>query len=558
MSRNALFIVVILALVTMAACRQESSPLGRKLMEGDSDFDQAQQDAAAKIRDVKRRAPRYDTKFHRAPKGFCSPDISTGADGAEVRDCDWSRYSEVLIMFGFPGMVMAGFVLVIFLLYIIGRYYFKCCGGKNASPGCLFPGAVDEFEGYARKWVIVARIFLFTIFAMTLIFTIFGWVNNTRISDAVSDFKSSFPGHARNVVVNMDGVRDSLIALAGASENATITEGMEAAIDAAAEQQDEVFRIRDRVDRYETWREVVLQVSFVFYLVISLAALLGALLNFYKLSYAMGLMAFFALFVLWASFAVHFPTSFLVADYCDEADRWIASNETSASNTTLAAMFKCDDADIINGLTAAHILAFDFRLEALKSGCEVYLNEPGLGGTYSVSCCDGSTPELTPCDINGQPTGGSASCNPMCYTGLAQTHPTYQLILQQPLPSSAGNDSGIHIGNCPETCTNVTLRAITLDISFQFNHAINYDNLIQSSIDPLVSCNELRLAVVETRDTTCVEFLMGIDLVTTAQLGLGIIFFLALPVMIGGYKRFNRAYHKSHFLELRAFSQSPL
>jgi len=312
-------------------------------------FDQAQLTAqiesAKALALFKANIPRYNFHFQPVNKTF--------------NPTNWD-YLQSIIMIAGPGVIIAILSCLCGCCFCVFRCGCGLCGGRGPKEG-----------GYSLRERYIPKQFMIAITLIVVAAVVFGWISNGQLSDAVSDF-------FQTVIDTVDDFESKINRIANLLQSAPgvdpqdIQDAVDPLLEGLGQFQDVATTVQEQANKYNKYREIAINVSFVVAGVSTLFGALGAITNkgfFCKIMFAL---SFLSLFVLWLSFGIHLPLGVILADACLALDSFLQQQGDSDPNG-VGQILACLTND-------TYTLAFDVGYSGLDDALAELNN-------VTVSCC---------------------------------------------------------------------------------------------------------------------------------------------------------------------------
>jgi len=283
----------------------------RNLLATDDDYEDKGISVFAKSR---ADMPRYNVKFQRVSNKF---------------DPTNENYIESIGMITLPGFVIAFVIAIVASCFCCWRCCCGFCGGKDPRP-----------DGYStlERWIPKIFILLFTIIVIAA--AIFGWIGNMKVTKAVDDLFDVANNATDRYITLFNGIKVKLNQVQDVDPTDFIN-SINQLQDGVQDAKDQVKVASGYFNKYNVYREVAMEISFVFAAVSAAVGVLGVIFNKSFLCKIMFVLCCISLVVQWISFGIHLPLATIMSDFCIWVDAEINKTETDNNSTSINDLLKC-------------------------------------------------------------------------------------------------------------------------------------------------------------------------------------------------------------------------
>ena len=551
------FLVFLLFCLTTAA-QNVTNTLSKATMppSGITDADRL---TAAKNRATLGKIDRYrlfSTGFslEPAPNRFCGASDSSST-------CDWPVYIESVLLVGALALAVAGVALITCPIFWALRCC-GCCGSLKKTHGSLCRGE-ERTEPYSQRSVWMVRCGTLMLAAVLFVAFIIMQVGNTGLSNGLTAFVDQT---VLSTVEITDDLDDAVREVDSLAMRASMLPGLNFSIAAISgplkanlvnETKSIVAKFADvgeTVKTVDAERSAIQLASGLCSLFLVVIAALGGICSFPVLAKVLGVLGFVAFAIAWVSFAINYSVAVVIADFCNELDR--------------------SSADLANPAVQLYANCSSFLgVTNIKSSFESQLNRSAVALCASVGrLCDAN---------NTQP----------CATDMAQRCPIVACSLPPSMCSRAtlanfssstindvvfgcvnnGTGAAPQMAACPRdpsqcmadglvpgaclaqnrtltacatACVNPAIKSIASQVVLGTTFLADIDRVIVTHIDPLLSCQRVKLVLDDAKDFVCVNALSSFYSIAAGTGLTGCFFAVAIVFGVLGSKRFTRDFRQ--------------
>lgn len=544
--------------------------MGRKL----ASISKSDRANAERIRNAQADSPRYtfftsSMKLERINNTFCYPD----ANG----DCQWVKYGESVFL-----VSSIGFIIGILGLFIIGPIFWifrACCfGGCKPSSGIFCPGEPfdsEDGEGYKKRHVIILKIVTFCILLLAIVFSILGFVGNAQFGSSINELVNITVDSGNGLVNELEYISQQISILEQAGyTDLNISSSINQGVDQGNKILEQIDSVKGEIKKYNSIRQGVMLGAFLLALILFVIVVVSAIFSVAWLSYFMGTVGFFAMFIMWLSFSIHYPISVVIADVCralDEAQSDQNGNSTTAYSEQLAMIGKCSE---IEAFVSFKELALGAYNESYTAGCDAlvdycnltlpcygqsvssyYYNKTGCAASNcsdfdpSTNCTRGSLPSFLDSDIADYVLGCPDGFNPITQVPTFSGPDRCPWNTSQPC-ELAGQDIPLYVCKnltygpievCQNNCLSSESRNISGLLVKGVNGLIAFGNLLEDHILPLLECKQINEAIEKLTDVICIKLENALFYMSLSSGFLGALLVPGIILGILSTKRFNKA-----------------
>jgi hypothetical protein len=321
-------------------------------------------------------------------------------------------YRESMIMLSFPGFGLA------FLALLTGTIFgvMRGCRGKCGGP---YPSS----RGYTGLQRNLPRATIFLGFLVILACAGLGYTGNVGVRSSLRSFFSEILlGVTSTTALTEEvvGILARAEKLANAS-TANTTERYDLLLAEAATTRTVTDNIQRELSAYDDIRFILINIFFAAAVIMIVLAMLSALCGAVGCTATLSIwLGFASLVALWCTFAVHLPTSIMLADLCPAIDEFVASPDAVRS-PSISVWVQCFQNDSFSDVFEIASTGLVVSLDDLNTfsvaqglGVAVAFNRTAAlpetsGGSSNATAGTGAGANSAAAAAGGNGTGGSNS-----------------------------------------------------------------------------------------------------------------------------------------------------
>jgi hypothetical protein len=407
---------------------------------------------------------------------------------------------ESVVVSAVPGLLAAVLSVVVGIVFILLRYIFDTCGGRQANT-----------KGYSPRQIFTTKLFIWLAFVGVTISAFAAFYSNDLFSNGVNDFFSrvsdktkQFASLGRRVYSVVD---DAPYPIPNKASFLDMLKDFRELTDSIATKAEDV---RDQAAGIASLRWLVIFFCNELAVVCITVGLTSIFFRRGSPALFMAMFGFLVLFLTWIMWSVHFPMGIFVQDFCSAIDDLVNSNPDSASSEGVGYFLSC-----VSNQPTKNALRSTFS--ALQAGLQDAQTKLNAIGFFSATV-DNLVPS-TPTDFGNndfvRDLFNGANANMTQVNDLVQA--------------------------------NVTITAAAKREIAQLQFTIASIASVINAIFDIVSCDSIRKFFMSLRDALCETLLTSLNVIQGACYGIAIGLIIAIVFGIRGHKRLDRSNVKKRY-----------